>query len=609
MKNASGKISLILGSHAHVPYGARESEFGEVYSGLLRPFVLALHGHPGIQATLHYSGVLLHWMECNHGEILSMIGEMVNRKQVEVLGGGFYGPVLPPIPQQDKIGQVELLTTYIRKKFGRRPQGCWIPEYEWEQALVSPLASCGMGFTFLDERQFSLAGADPFRPCICEDQGKLLTVFPVSGSAEAALAGKGISRLLEDYARAVGARGEAGEAVLSIFPGREASPVTSWERFFEELSLCDFVQTVSPGKLLKRLKGLSRAYIPDSSSDAASVPSRRSVATLPEAGRLYSRMVFTNTLVNQLRGDKTRKTSAHEELWKAQGGCLFRVCGRHGPHDLSLRGAAYAAMLGAERISREAGAFSPSLLPFDFDMDGEEEWLFQEPALNCYVRPTGGGIFELDYMPGEWNYLATCGDRIAFADRLLPAGTDAENIETGGVPGARLCHGERYGLVDADRVRRTLLLSLPKAEDGPFASIEIKKGFSIKKDTVIVGYSITNSGTETESFILAPEIDLALPGETSAYARFHACKSGKPDEAFSGVARGTDCVKIDDIKNETRITLSANVPFDVRIVPVYLADGGPGGGFFQAFCIMPLLQATVEPGKSWDARFELRFSH
>ncbi|MCL2558335.1 MAG: alpha-amylase, partial [Treponema sp.] len=408
MKETLPKLSLILGSHAHVSYGADAEEFERVYANLLRPFIAGLYKRPRIKAALHYSGVLLHWVERAHNELFMLIEDMVTRRQVEMLGGGFYEPALPIIPQQDKIGQIEHLTTYLRKQFGKRPQGCWVPEYAWEQGLVSPLASCGMIFTFLGERQFALAGARRDEPSICEDHGKFIIVFPVSREIEAALAKKSISALLEERADE-----RSGAGPISIFPGSgsvdgkvfpfEESQDCAWESFFEELSLCEhFVETISPGKLAKRLKGLRKAYIPDSSDEPEGMPARRFVITHPESARLYSKMFFTNMLVSQLKGDKARKHSAHEELWKAQGGALFNRSGRGGGHDGALRGAAYSAMLGAEHITRDE-KFTPSLLNFDFFLDGDEQWLFIDSKINCYVQPVGGGVFELDYMPKAWN--------------------------------------------------------------------------------------------------------------------------------------------------------------------------------------------------------------
>jgi len=102
MKTAPSKINLILGSHAHVSYGADTAEFERVYSDILRPFVSCLYKYPRIQAVLHYSGVLLHWVERTHQELFMLIEDMVGRRQIEMLGGGFYEPILPIIPTRTK---------------------------------------------------------------------------------------------------------------------------------------------------------------------------------------------------------------------------------------------------------------------------------------------------------------------------------------------------------------------------------------------------------------------------------------------------------------------------------------------------------------------------
>ena len=612
---ADTRISLVLGSHAHVPYGADAEEFENIYINSLRPFVSGLYKFPQIQTALHYSGVLLHWVERSHPELFMLLEDMVGRKQVEMLGGGFYEPMLPIIPAQDKIGQIELLTTYLRRQFGKRPQGCWLPGFIWEQNLVSPLAACGMSFTFLSERQFVMAGG-AIAPSICEDQGKLITVFPVNQSLEESLAaGKNIGELMaalrDDYSR----KGE-GEAVVSIFPekagaGIDGPPDFFWCRFFEELSYCEsFVETAGPGKLMKNLKNLPKLYVPNSSDSRDEIPPRRFIIENPEALRIYSKMIFTNVLINQLRGDKSRKQAAHNELWKAQSSDLFRYTGGHGLHDHLLRTAAYSALLEAERIARDKGKFSPSLVPFDFNMDGVEEWLFQDARINCYVQSSGGGIFELDYLPKAWNYLDTCRGRTSFADRLLPAEITADNLVPGVVNGARLYGNERYDLADLDKIRRKLRLILRSNPASPFGTVEIEKLFQVKRDTLSVGYSVLNKGSAAVSFQYAPEIDLALPGEGDAFVRFFACKASVEDTPFSGpLVHNAEGIKIHDIKNEVQITLAANRPFNGRICPLYLSEGEADVKLYQAFCIMPLFPVSLQAGESWALELTLKFTH
>ena len=47
-------ITLVLGSHAHVPSGAFESEFEYIYEKRMRPFVSNLYRYSNINAVLHY---------------------------------------------------------------------------------------------------------------------------------------------------------------------------------------------------------------------------------------------------------------------------------------------------------------------------------------------------------------------------------------------------------------------------------------------------------------------------------------------------------------------------------------------------------------------------
>jgi hypothetical protein len=348
------------------------------------------------------------------------------------------------------------------------------------------------------------------------------------------------------------------------------------------------------------------------------MPPRRFIIVNPEAGGIYSKMIFTNMLISQLRGDKSRKLSAHEELWKAQSSDIFCSTGQR-LHSHSIRNEAYSALLRAEQATRDKGKFAPSLVPFDFNLDGVEEWLFQDAKINCYVQSVGGGIFELDYQPKSWNYLDTCGGRLGFADSLLPsasieAESSIEDFDNFGTDKARLCYKERYELVELDKVRRKLNLLLRQANAGPFAGIKKEKSYQVKKDSIHVGYRINNRGNSLEAFQFAVQADLALPGEGEALARFYACKSGGADAPGPGapvsrLIRETDFLKIHDIKNEVQIVLSSGKPFNGQITPVYSGNPDSGEKFYQAYCVMPVFSLTLEAGQSWEAEFTLKFSH
>ncbi|GHV92350.1 glycosyl hydrolase [Spirochaetia bacterium] len=622
-------VHLILGSHAHVPFGAGDEEFEKTYALKLRPFISTLYKYPKIQLSLHYSGVLLHWLEKVHPEFLMLIEDLVSRKQVELLGGGFYEPMFSLIPLQDKIGQIELLTTYLRKQFGKRPQGCWIPPLCWEQNLVSPLSASGMAYIFLDEGQFT---GEPYTPCISEDQGKLITVFPLSGALKAAMAQGNPQGALEKLALSLPAD---QDRVLSVFPESGPDPRGAeifWHEFFEDLSRCEsFLEFTSPGKYLKGRRGLQRAYFPDSRG-------RQYLIEYPEANGIYSKMVFSHTLINQLRGDKSRKRTAREELWKAQGFEVFCPQGSGGICRSSIRKTAYRALLGAEKITRETKAFIPSLMNFDFDLDNEGEYLFQGERINCYIRLEGAGIFELDYLPKTWNYLDTfscqgsdggsggppagnpagsrpVSRRGAFSDRLLPLDISPEDAVLGGgarSAGTRFCGAERFELAEMEKARGKVSFTLPGKKDLPFGQIGLEKSYQLRKDTLTVAYTLSNRGTEAAAFQFAPGIDLSFPGEGEDFVRVLKGTTGVkpgPDGAFS--VNEAESLKFQDLKNEVVINLGSAKPFDAFVFPVRSPCdvGGTLTDLYQSTCIMPLLKVTLNPGETWKNEFTLKISH
>ena len=610
----NNKIYLIIGSHAHVPSGSSESEFEYVYENKVRPFVSNLYRYSNIQAVLHYSGVLLYWVERTHPEFFMLIEDMITRKQAELLGGGFYEPSFPLIPLQDRIGQIELMTTYIRKHFGKRPLGCWLPQMAWEQHLATALSTSDMIYTFLSQEQFvqaGIKGAGLFLPCISEDQGRLLTVFPVSLSVEKDLANKSFSLVFEELKKKFEEMcGKCeSEKIIGVFPGKvssspEEAPDTAWNRFFEEISLSEkIVETALPSKFLRSHKIFKKGSFPNSSADQNNYSPRNFVIEHDESGGIYSKMIFTNVLINQLKGDKSRKLNAREELWQAQDSSLFSPGGGYIRGE--LRKAAYSSLLRAEMLTRENGKFIPSLIQYDFDFDGVKEFIFQDAMINCYIQPRGACIFELDYLPKEWNYL-DCGSndygrRAAFADVLLPFETKTDKPEDIITENSRLCFIEQYESIAQDKKGKSCFKLPAMGDDMPFGDIEINKCFSIKKEVLTVSYNLKNTGKETRKFKFSPIIYFSF-ADMDEYVRFYAVdNNGKDTHLHNKIDAGN--LKILDVKNEVQILLGSIRPFSGFLTPVFNND------IYQATIILPVFSISLKNNESWMNEFSLKFSH
>ena len=138
--------------------------------------------HPlSIRLGIHYSGCLLEWLAEYHPEYLHQIGALVARGQVEMVGGGFYEPILITIPLEDQIEQIRRLSSFIEERFGKRPGGTWLAERVWEPQLPAALAEAGVDYTLVDDSHFLTAGREMpelFGYYIAEDRGCTVKVIP-----------------------------------------------------------------------------------------------------------------------------------------------------------------------------------------------------------------------------------------------------------------------------------------------------------------------------------------------------------------------------------------------------------------------------------------------
>ena len=661
------KTKFFLGSHNHTPFGSRDEDFERAYRTRYKPFIAAIYRFPTVPVVLHYSGVLLAWLEKHHPEFLMILEELVNRKQVELLGGGFYEPMMPLIPLADRIGQIELLTTYLRKHFGKRPRGCWLPGMMWEQSLAGSLQTSGMDYVFLDADQFKaagLSGSAAERPCLTEDQGKLVTVFPVSSRLGQTAATKEPKAFIRAVAEGAA---DGGERFVAVFPDRfapsaadETESEVRLSALLEALALADDrIELTTPSRVLKGYQAAEKAFFPSSAErkvmywamdeerrkgfdalvdlerkgaleDASSYFTgafpRQFLVRYPEANGIYAKMIYTHILINQLRGDKYRKRTAREELWKAQGCDGFWHVEDGGVYRNSLRKAVYGALIEAEKITREKGVFIPSVVSVDFDLDGEREYLFQGAELNCYVKAEGGSVFELDYLPKAWNYLDTLARRrepyadagrvldthrrSAFVDRLLPPECSLTDMAGGRLSGGRNCAHETYEEIEVDRVHHTLVLRASVAGHGDFASIEIIKKYQLKKNVLTVSYALSNRGVLPKRFNFAPEIDLSFAGAEADAQRIRCVRSGVRTEEPLELSelRGLEELMIEDGKNGLTVSLTSPMPYDLWLLPISTRCrlDGVVGDQYQTTCFMPLRPVILAPDESWETSYTLK---
>src|SRR6202171_2341231 len=220
--------------------------------------VETLEAHPRVKVALHYTGFLLDWLREWHPDLIDRVAALVARGQVEVLGGGYFEPILPSIPDRDKALQLTRLRDTVEECFGRRPSGLWLAERVWEASLARPRAEAGYQYTILDDSHFAqvgLAEDELFRPFLTEEQGYPITLLATGTKMRYLIPWRSVEECLAYFRETAS---EDSRLVLMAddgekFGGWPTTATLCWkerwvERFFEMLEAnSDWLEVVLPG--------------------------------------------------------------------------------------------------------------------------------------------------------------------------------------------------------------------------------------------------------------------------------------------------------------------------------------------------------------------------
>lgn len=179
----SQRVSLLFGVHAHQPVGNFPSVLSDAHLRCYKPFFQVLYRYPDFRFAVHFSGWLLDYLMQHFPEDMTLLREMVMRKQVELFGAGDTEPILAVIPNRDRMGQIEMFSRKLAAKLGQRPQGAWLTERVWESTVVPALADCGIRYVIVDDYHFLCAGKTSEELngyFTTEEDAHKLDLFPIS---------------------------------------------------------------------------------------------------------------------------------------------------------------------------------------------------------------------------------------------------------------------------------------------------------------------------------------------------------------------------------------------------------------------------------------------
>lgn len=474
--------SLYFAVHNHQPVGNFDSVIDEAFEKAYLPFLRLVKRFPAFKFALHNSGILYEWAEKRKPEFFALIEELLGQKQLELLGGGFYEPILPSIPEADRAGQIKKMSDYLEKRFDQRPKGIWIAERVWEPDLPRTLAAAGIEYTMLDDTLFAYAGYDgPLTagPVLTEDEGHPVYVFPILKE----LRYKIPFGTVEDVAHRLFAQtdnpkswvyADDGEK-FGIWPKTHEHCYTNgWlQRFLEAVtSRPELLQLKFFSEPVARGQAAGRTYLPTAAYEEMlewALPAQKQLefesvkeklkqigewekaapylrggfwrsflAKYPETNHLHKKILFVSQRLQKLKGkskvSKAKFLEAQDLLYKGQCNCPLWHGVFGGAYLTHLRAANYEALIGAQNFIYDMQHKKPAIAAeeIDFDCDGQNEIAIETATLFCIVKPHSGGcITELDYKPKRFNLQNTFTSYPeAYHKKLAQAGQSSTEVAT-----------------------------------------------------------------------------------------------------------------------------------------------------------------------------------
>ena len=580
---------VLIGAYSQIPAGSPPPVLERALESVLIPMLTYLHSTDDVVLQLYMSSFLMEWLEKNHPEVNMLIGDLTRMGRVELLTGSYNQSVLSLLSPKDRSNQIELNTTWIRKRYGQRSKTLWCYAQYFNPIYINTLALCCIdrvmisSYNSIREEEYL---EEPFQ---MHELGKSVQIIPTDSS---------VGSLVRQYG--------LGEMNFAQFLHKLKTLMKECASSFcaAMVNLDQLCQGGITAEQTEELFALLLSFDPSSIEEIAdpNEPMKRGYLEAGWYGHdcqigdlscfndlfvkdesltyLYGR--FTSMLESARNYKKDKDVRKRLEL-------LLRKMSHGGPFVCD----ANASMLRSSirklvwRYIHEADSVLVAVPDYtypvsaDYDGDDLDEYLTIGKNISSAVDSKGGSLSELTYLPSLYNY----GDTFAplagfgtsqslhppvpgtkqriFTDVFFPRLEDIHEYDKRDEKSFLDMGRSTYDLSVLDR-RNTEYLAHAACSENPIlgSSLSIDKHFKFRQNTVLLEITLTNNGDEEIDCMYGCEMPLSV-GSKKLVTSFSVMEDRKliAYEESEVVVDGVKSFKIFDEPNNTMISLVSDTHF------------------------------------------------
>ncbi|BBJ27964.1 alpha-amylase/4-alpha-glucanotransferase domain-containing protein [Athalassotoga saccharophila] len=465
------KVNFLFGIHNHQPVGNFGFVIEEAYERSYKPFIETLEKFPNVKMAIHFTGWLLDELAKRYPDYIKKVKGLVEKGQLEIFTGGFYEPIIPVIPEEDRVGQIKKLSERIEELFGTKPRGMWLAERVWEPQIAKSLALAGVEYVVVDDSHFKNAGhyEDELTGYyVTEEEGYTLKVFPISKKLRYLIPFENVEdtiSFLKTFATSDGKNAlvmfDDGEK-FGVWPGTYDQVYTKkWlEEFFGAIEKnSSWLNSVSFSEYVDTHSAMGRTYLPISSYSEMmewALPTRARanfeslienlkksnayesmemflkggiwrtfLAKYTESNLMHKKVLYIHDMIKKMN---VKNAEILNEYWQGQCNDPYWhgvFGGLYLPH---LRAAVYNHLIKAEMMIDSAKIGKVEVL--DYDKDGLDEIVLKNDKIEVIVDPDyGGRVLEIDLRDKGYNLINSLTRRYEVYHELMPKAITNEQLE------------------------------------------------------------------------------------------------------------------------------------------------------------------------------------